>query len=139
MEAQQVVAWTHAAATGLAQALPRATVPTAVAAVLAWTIFNTDTFFTDLQNEATGTPALAANYPGAGQITNEVLKIAVLLRDDYYADGGGIEPVIAVLGQALHDAIGPAAAGQYMATLLTKLDEDTRRTAFAAYLRAIQD
>lgn len=139
MDAEQVVAWTHAAATGLAQALPRATAPTAVAAVLAWTIFNTDTFFTDLQNAATGTPAMAASYAGAGQITNEVLKIAVLLRDDYYAEGGGIEPVIAVLGQGLHDTIGPAAAGQYMATLLSKLDEDTRRTGFAAYLQAVQD
>lgn len=129
-----LAAWVHAACCGLASVTQPGTRPQVVAALLAWTIFETDTLFSP--EHLAGRIVNDADVPdGAGAVSQMMFEVADHLREDYFADGDAMPFVVETLSGVMRESAGPQAAARVMADLATRLSDGLRDRVFGAFLR----
>jgi len=128
-----LASWVHSACTGLAMVTQPAVRPQVVAAVIAWTIFETDPLFSP--KHLAGRVVNNAEVPdGAGVVSQMMFEVADHLREDYFPDGDPMTSIVETLSGVIRESAGPQAAARVMADLATRLSNGLGNRVFGAYL-----
>ena len=135
MGSEQLSLWVHRAATGLATAAVPSARPAVVSGLLAWVILVADPFFTAAQQ---GVDAVTSDGmpEEAGRLAELIIRVADDIRDQHYAAGDGLTPLVDVLSQGFIEQVGPQATSRIIAALAERLDHKTGRRVFAAFIQA---
>ncbi|WP_406817130.1 PIN domain-containing protein [Mycobacterium sp. M23085] len=135
IDPETTAAWAHLAANGLAMATVPSARPTVVSAFLAWTISFADPFFTAV-HERPHTLDDANVPPDGGRVAELIFTAADALRDHHYPAADGLTKLVDVLFGGLLKSVGPQATSRIVAALANRLDQETGRRVFAAYIQS---
>lgn len=133
--AETLAAWAHLGANGLAMATTPLARPKVVSALLAWVIFNTDSFFSAVREGAAAVNDATVPQDG-GRVTEHILAAADALRDQYYPLADALALIVDILCRGLLASIGPQATSRIVAALVKRLNRDTGSRVFAAYIQS---
>ncbi|WP_231476280.1 phosphorylase family protein [Rhodococcus sp. UNC23MFCrub1.1] len=130
-----VVAWTRAAAAGLATSTEPSARPAVVSALLVWTILSTDSYFASL-NRVAELPDLSDIPSGAGRITERIIEVSDALCAEHYPGATEVDPLIGALCRFLLKTFDGPTVSRAVATLAQTLQPGTGARVFSSYLKS---